>query len=65
MLDIRMKELQQRYTKDLSEALEKLERNYNSTRTEAFEKLVHTYMYFQMLGCQFYLLTDSLAGKKV
>ena len=40
MMDIRMKQLQQRYTKELSEALENLEQNYNSTRHEAFEKLV-------------------------
>lgn len=63
MLDIRMKQLQQRYTKDLSEALEKLEQNYNSTRTEAFEKMVDTQKYFGMLGCQFWLLTHS--GEKV
>ena len=40
MLDIRMKQLQQKYTKDLSEALEGLEQNYHSVRQEAFEKLV-------------------------
>ena len=35
-----MKQLQQHYTKELSDALEKLEQNYHSKRNEAFEKLV-------------------------
>ena len=37
-----MKELQQHYTKELSDALEKLEQNYHSKRNEAFEKLVYS-----------------------
>ena len=41
MLDFRMKQLQQHYTKELSDALEKLEQNYHSKRNEAFEKLVN------------------------
>lgn len=40
MLDFRMKQLQQHYTKELSDALEKLEQNYHSKRNEEFEKLV-------------------------
>ena len=40
MLDIRMKQLKQKYTQDLSDALESLEQTYYSTRQEAFEKLV-------------------------
>lgn len=44
MSDIRMKQLQQKYTQELGEALEKLEENYNSTRLEAFEKLVLNYL---------------------
>ena len=35
-----MKQLQQHYTKELSDSLEKLEHNYHSKRNEAFEKLV-------------------------
>ena len=37
-----MKQLQQHYTKELSDALDKLEQNYHSKRNEAFEKLVPT-----------------------
>lgn len=40
MLDIRMKQLQQKYTQDLSDALENLDQNYHTMRQEAYEKLV-------------------------
>ena len=43
MLDYRMKQLQQHYTKELSNALERLEQSYHCRRNEAFEKLVATY----------------------
>ena len=46
MLDYRMKQLQQHYTKELSDALEGLEQSYHSKRNEAFEKLVATYLYY-------------------
>ena len=51
MLDFQVKKLQQRYTEELSEALDKLEQNYHSMRHEAFEKLVNKHCKLRATTC--------------
>ena len=46
-----MKQLQQHYTKELSDALEKLEQSYHCKRNEAFEKLVYILMAVDIMHC--------------
>ena len=54
-----MKQLQQHYTKELSDALEKLEQSYHCKRNEAFEKLVYC-MVVDIVHCMVLLARFSV-----